>query len=273
MRKDQERCEESQRAGAAEKALIVLLCLLLTFPMDYIQAGRLPRPVMGSELPAPQEDKGLPADSAAYLNAEIVALRGDSISAGNAAELDSIPPTEVTADDYPYGLDGKIPFNPSPQRAVWLSALCPGLGQIYNRRYWKLPIVVGGFMGLGYATNWNNTQYQDYMQGYRDLLDNDPSTNSYMNFFPPNADESALDKTWVTQTFKTRKDYFRRNRDLCIISLVALYLICMVDAYVDASMAHFDISPNLAVDWSPTMMQSPGGKGSPAFGLNWALTF
>ncbi|MDE6298875.1 MAG: hypothetical protein K2M10_04430, partial [Muribaculaceae bacterium] len=62
--------------------------------------------------------------------------------------------TVVTADDYPYGLDGKKEFNPDPTRAVWMSALFPGLGQIYNRRYWKLPIVVGGFMGLGYATSW-----------------------------------------------------------------------------------------------------------------------
>ena len=111
---------------------------------------------------------------------------------GTSSGNDSIPPTEVTAEDYHYGLDGKIPFNPSPTRAVWLSALCPGLGQIYNRRYWKLPIVIGGFMGLGYATAWNSNQYQDYMQAYRDLLDNDPGTNSYMDFFPPTTDESTL---------------------------------------------------------------------------------
>lgn len=102
---------------------------------------------------------------------------------------------EVTAAGYSpeYGL--KRPFNPDPTRAVWMSALLPGLGQIYNRRYWKLPIIVGGFMGLGYATAWNNTQLSDYTRAYRDLMDNDPSTNSYMNFFPPTTSESDLDKS------------------------------------------------------------------------------
>ncbi len=66
--------------------------------------------------------------------------------------------TVVVADDYPYGFDGKKIFNPDPTRAVWMSALFPGLGQIYNRRYWKLPIVVAGFMGLGPSISWNNNQ-------------------------------------------------------------------------------------------------------------------
>lgn len=131
---------------------------MLSFPLDLFAQ----RPV--------------PADSTVNLDAEL---------AVRVEQTDSLPPTEVTADDYPYGLDGKIPFNPSPMRAVWMSALFPGLGQIYNRRYWKLPIVIGGFMGLGYATEWNNRQYADYMQAYRDLLDSDPTTKSYMDFFPP----------------------------------------------------------------------------------------
>lgn len=179
--------------------------------------------------------------------------------------------TIVVEEHSPYGLDGKKVFNPSPDRAVWMSALFPGLGQIYNRRYWKLPIVIGGFMGLGYATSWNNRQLQDYTQAYRDLTDDDPSTKSYMDFFPPNTSEDSLDKTWLTNVMRSRRDFYRRNRDLCIICCVGLYLLCMVDAYVDASLAHFDISPDLAVDWSPAMMINPSRKIS--VGLNWALTF
>jgi len=152
-----------------------------------------------------------------------------------------------------------------------MSALLPGLGQVYNRRYWKLPIVIGGFMGLGYATSWNNNMLQDYSQAYRDLTDNDPSTKSYMDFFPPNTKEEDLDKSWLTSVMQSRRDFYRRNRDLCIICCVGLYLLCMVDAYVDASLAHFDISPDLAVDWSPAMMINPSRKIS--LGLNWALTF
>ncbi len=190
--------------------------------------------------------------------------------AANTEAQDSVL-NVVVDENSPYGLDGKIPFNPEPNRAVWLSALFPGLGQIYNRRYWKLPIIVGGFMGLGYATSWNNNQFQDYSQGYRDLLDADPATNSYMNFFPPNTSEADLDQTWLTQTMKSRKDYYRRNRDLCIICLVGLYLLCMVDAYVDASLAHFDISPSLSMDLQPAMMLTP--DRNVAVGLNWAFNF
>ena len=74
-------------------------------------------------------------------------------------------------------------FNPDPMRAVWLSALFPGLGQIYNHRYWKLPIVVGGYVGLFYATTWNSRMLSDYQRAYLDIMDSDPGTNSYMDFF------------------------------------------------------------------------------------------
>lgn len=195
----------------------------------------------------------------------------EPLSAENIAEADTVL-TVVTDEKSPYGLDGKIKFNPSPTRAVWMSALFPGLGQVYNRRYWKLPIVVGGFMGLGYATNWNNNQLIDYTQAYRDLTDSDPDTNSYMNFFPPTTTEDSLDKSWLTSVVRSRRDYYRRNRDLCIICLVGMYLLCMVDAYVDASLAHFDISDNLSMDLAPALILSQQGL-KPGVGLNWAFTF
>ena len=180
--------------------------------------------------------------------------------------------TVVVADDYPYGFDGKKIFNPDPTRAVWMSALFPGLGQIYNRRYWKLPIIVAGFMGLGYGMSWNNTQYQDYSNGYMDLMSGDPDKKSYMNFFPPNTDEDSLDKTWLQSVLKNRKNYFRRNRDLCIICMVAVYLIAIVDSYVDAQLAHFDISPDLSMDISPGFYTEPLTRKY-SIGLNWAFTF
>lgn len=262
----------------SERCLLLALCVLLVFPFGLLTpsvhaSGVSETPVfsvVSGEEPEDFEpllnaDKGLPPDSTVNLDAELVLPMPENVN-------DSLPPTEVRANDYPYGLDGKKIFNPSPTRAVWLAALFPGLGQIYNRRYWKLPIVVGGFMGLAYATNWNNGQYQDYVQGYRDLTDSDPGTNSYMDFFPPTVDESQLDKSWLTRTFRSKRDYFRRNRDLCIICVVGLYLLCIVDAYIDASMAHFDISPNLSIDWSPAVMMQRN-TGKPAFGLNWALNF
>ena len=163
-------------------------------------------------------------------------------------------------------------FTPDPIRAVWMSALCPGLGQIYNRRYWKLPIVVGGFLGLGYGASWNNGMLSDYTRAYTDLMDNDPSTKSYMDFFPPNTDESTLNTTWLQQTLKSRKDYYRRNRDLCIICMVGVYLVAMVDAYVDASLSNFDISPDLSMQVMPALIQDPQNR-LPALGFQMAFNF
>ena len=237
------------------RPLYIFCCLLL--------AGIFSLPARGSILEAAQ----LPADSTVYLDADLLVREP-----GGYDEAADTVPTVVVDENSPYGLDGKREFNPSPTRAVWMSALFPGLGQVYNRRYWKLPIVVGGFMGLAYATNWNNNQLTDYTQAYRDLMDSDPSTNSYMNFFPPTTKEEDLDKTWLSNTMRTRRDFYRRNRDLCIICLVGMYMLCMVDAYVDASLAHFDISPDLSIDWSPAMMVNPSDR-KVSLGLNWALTF
>ncbi len=163
-------------------------------------------------------------------------------------------------------------FNPDPTRAVWLSALFPGLGQIYNRRYWKLPIVIGGYMGLGYATSWNNGMLRDYTRAYADIMDNDPNTRSYMDFFPSTTTEESLDKTWLTNVLQSRKNYYRRNRDLCIICMVGVYLVAMIDAYVDASLSHFDISPDLSMDLYPTLIPDERNK-LPGLGLQWAFNF
>ncbi len=163
-------------------------------------------------------------------------------------------------------------YSPDPTRAVWMSALCPGLGQVYNRRYWKLPIVVGGYLGLAYATSWNNTMLTDYTRAYRDIMDTDPTTKSYMDFFPPTVNESDLDKSWLTKVLQSRRNYFRRNRDLCIICMVGVYLLAMVDAYVDASLAHFDISTDLSMDVTPTLIRDTHSK-FPSVGMQWAFNF
>ena len=184
--------------------------------------------------------------------------------------IDSIAPSRFS--DYEVWEAREVEFNPDPTRAVWMSALFPGLGQIYNRRYWKLPIVVGAYLGLGYATSWNNGMLSDYTNAYRDIMDNDPSTNSYMNFFPPTTQESDLDKTWLTNVLQSRKNFYRRNRDLCIICMVGVYLLAMVDAYVDASLSHFDITPELSMDVAPSLIPDSRGQ-RPAVGLVWALNF
>ncbi|MCM1032598.1 MAG: DUF5683 domain-containing protein [Odoribacter sp.] len=188
------------------------------------------------------------------------------------AATDSVTASLKAPSPYDIWEETAETFNPDPTRAVWMAALFPGLGQVYNRRYWKLPIVVGAYLGLGYATSWNNGMLSDYTKAYRDIMDNDPSTNSYMNFFPPTTQESDLDKQWLTNLLQSRKNFYRRNRDLCIICMVGVYLVAMVDAYVDASLSHFDISPDLSMDIAPAIMQD-GRNTLPSLGLAWVLNF
>lgn len=196
-------------------------------------------------------------------------IEGDSI---HTAPVDSATVVLPAGSTWDADQERVYTFNPDPTRAVWLSALFPGLGQLYNRRYWKLPIIIGGYMGLGYATSWNNGMLCDYSRAYSDLMDNDPSTRSYMDFFPPTTNESDLNRTWLENVLKSRKNYYRRNRDLCIICMVGVYLLAMVDAYVDASLSHFDISPSLSMDVTPALIPDTRDK-YPGVGLQWALNF
>ena len=212
-----------------------------------------------------------------YVAADTIAGRPDSVEIvlGDVDMRGIIAaPDSALVQESPYDRweEREVAFNPDPTRAVWMAALFPGLGQLYNRRYWKLPIVVGAYMGLAYATTWNNGMLTDYTKAYRDIMDSDPGTNSYMNFFPPNTQESDLDRTWLTNVLQSRKNYFRRNRDLCIIAMVGVYLVAMVDAYVDASLSHFDITPELSMDVSPALFQEARGM-KPSIGLVWALNF
>ncbi|MDE6812450.1 MAG: hypothetical protein K2J28_01250 [Duncaniella sp.] len=203
-------------------------------------------------------------DSVAVIPVDTVALSVPTVRAAN----DSIRPSRWNEEQ-------SFTFVPDPTKAVWMSALFPGLGQLYNRRYWKLPIVIGAYMGLGYATNWNNTMLRDYTRAYSDIMDSDPNTKSYMDFFAPTVKEEDLDKAWLTNLLRTRKNMYRRNRDLCIICMVGVYAIAMIDAYVDAQLAHFDISPDLSVDIAPTLLpaETSGRFPLPGVGFYWALTF
>lgn len=146
------------------------------------------------------------------------------------------------------------PFKPSPKKAVLYSAIFPGLGQIYNRKYWKLPIVYGGFIGLTYAISWNGKYYNDYTDAYRAIMSEHRFEEGYIDqwkYFIRTKDQENIENITSAQLqqyqgdFKRKRDYFRRNRDLSIIGAVALYALCMIDAYVDAELFDFDISPDL----------------------------
>lgn len=202
----------------------------------------------------------------------------DSIINDFSTSLDSLSTTSVLIDSTAIVADTLLQeiqvssFDPDAMRAVWLSALCPGLGQIYNRRYWKLPIVVGGFTGLIYATTWNSRMFADYQQAYLDVTDTDPNTKSYMDFFPPYYTEDMIDQAWLKNVLKTRKDAYRHYRDYCIVGMVALYLVCIIDAYVDAEMYHFDMSSDLSMAVKPALIPV-SLQQQPALGLQCAITF
>ena len=133
-------------------------------------------------------------------------------------------------------------FRPDPQRALWLSLVLPGAGQIYNRKYWKLPFVYGGFLGCAYALMWNQQMYKDYSQAYLDIMDDDPNTNSFLEMLPPRYDITGREEQFK-RVFKRKKDFYRRYRDLSAFCFVGVYLLSVVDAYVDAQLSEFDITP------------------------------
>ena len=97
-------------------------------------------------------------------------------------------------------------FVPDPKRALWLSLVFPGAGQIYNRKYWKLPFFYGGFLGCTYAFKWNQQMYRDYSQAYLDIMDDDPNTNSYLDMLPPRYDITAINvKSTQANLYNTPK--------------------------------------------------------------------
>lgn len=171
-------------------------------------------------------------------------------------------------------------WRPSPKRAMWLAIVVPGAGQIYNRKYWKLPIFYGGFLGCYYAMRWNNMMYRDYSQGYIDLNDGNLETQSYNQFMHlgMTIDESKpTDVQRFSTKFKKRKDYYRRYRDMSAFILIGVYALSVIDAYVDASLSEFDISEDLSMKVSPTLMQNGGYTFNPvrttSLGVHCSLTF
>ncbi len=142
-------------------------------------------------------------------------------------------------------------WKPNPKRAMWMAIVFPGGGQIYNRKYWKLPIIYGGFVGCAYAWSWNNQMYTDYKQAYLDIMDDDDSTHSYDQFLHLGASINDSNKERYEKLFSQRKDRFRRYRDLSFFCILAVYGLSIVDAYVDASLSEFDISDDLTMRVEP----------------------
>lgn len=162
-------------------------------------------------------------------------------------------------------------WEPEPRVAVWLSLLVPGGGQIYNRKFWKLPIVYGGYVGCIYALTWNQSTYMDYQNAYVDIMDDDPNTKSYEDFLPPHYEIDTSMEDWLKDVFRQRKNKYCRWRDMSIFAFAGMYVVAAIDAYVDAELSHFDISPDLSFSVEPNIMIDH--KGAPTAGFSLALNF
>lgn len=154
----------------------------------------------------------------------------------------------------------KSKFKPDPIRSMWLGLVFPGGGQIYNRKYWKLPIFYGGFLGCAYALTWNGQMLKDYSQAYLDIMDTDPNTKSYEKMLPLGYDITGKEERFKT-IFKNKKNYFRKYRDMSIFAFAGVYMLAVIDAYVDAELSSFDISKDLSMSWGPTVIQQSPKSG------------
>ena len=145
----------------------------------------------------------------------------------------------------------------SPNKAALYSAALPGLGQIYNKKYWKLPLIGGAAVVTGYFINFNNRRYLLFRRSYFAEIDDDPET---INLVP----------RFNAEGLQRNLDYFRRNRDLLFITSGVIYLLNIVDAHVDAHLYTFDISEEVTFNSKPTFMTLPNGM--PVVGISLSLS-
>lgn len=158
--------------------------------------------------------------------------------------------------------DGVLNYNGpenSVKKATTLAMICPGAGQLYNKSYWKVPIVVGAFATMGYVIDWNARGYKRYRTAYNQVVNGQPD---------------EFEGRYSADYLKNMKDNFRRNRDLCIILTGALYLLNIVDAHVDAHLKDYDISDDLSVRLEPTVFQNYASRnGYYGVGMSLKVTF
>lgn len=179
---------------------------------------------------------------------------------------------KAETDSLQFKVSEKVKEPHSPKKAAMYSAIIPGWGQAYNKKIWKIPIVYAGFGTIGYFIGWNNNNYNTYKNAYVDLTDDDPETNSfndleaaqYYDLTNPTALSNFKDGLYKYQ------NYFRRNRDLLIISMIGFYGLNIIDASVDAHFFDFDISEDLSMNWQPTVQPY---RKELVYGVNFTFNF
>lgn len=226
-----------------------------------------------------QRRMGISRDSLRTTVAKKDSLVIDSLNQRNQMELQLLEaPIDTTVlaiktDSRQKGVpQPKKRFIPDSNRSVWLALVFPGGGQIYNRKYWKLPIVYGGFVGCTYALSWNNKMYKDYSQAYLDIMDDDPNTKSYEDFLPMSSSIAGQEERFK-EIFRKRKDVYRRQRDLSIFCFIGVYLLSVIDAYVDAELSDFDITKDIGLRVEPAVFNDGKNKNFGSVGLQCSLKF
>jgi len=171
---------------------------------------------------------------------------------------------------------GERVFKAEPLRATMLAVAFPGLGQVYNRKYWKVPFVYAGFGGVIFALSYNSTNYIKFMKAYQDFTDDIPGTDSYIeiirNVDPADYDRALHPETysWYKDRMLRQVDYFKKYRDLSYIGFAAWYLFTVLDANVDASLFNYDVSDKLELEVEPVKIPMSAYSG---IGLNVSLRF
>lgn len=224
--------------------------------------------------PAAAQKEEVSADSVSLTHAV-----SDSVVINRAVYEDSVVDGRIFMADTLKNVRSKrnwATWRPNAKRAMWLAIVLPGAGQIYNRKYWKLPFVYGGFVGCAYAMRWNNQMFRDYSQAYMDIMDDDPNTQSYNQFLHLGATIDASNIERYKEIFRKRKDRFRRWRDMGTFVMIGIYAFSVIDAYVDASLSEFDISDDLSLRVEPAVLNN-GRYNNPlrsgALGLQCSLKF
>ena len=153
------------------------------------------------------------------------------------------------------------------KKATTLSTICPGAGQIYNKSYWRVPIVIGGMASTIYTIDWNNRGYKRFKTAYALRVDYDKNPDKY-----PGGAADEFRGAYSATFLKNLKDSYRRNRDLCILLTAGVYMLQIIDAHVDAHLQDYDISDDLTMNLEPYFDYSPVGS-TPLMGVNMSLKF
>lgn len=247
----------------------MMMCLVAAWTMLAVNAAETEKQQTPSATQPAVVPDSLPSAARGAVAVDTVSmLNADSIYILNKVDSVGVKQKKAKRD--------WATWSPDPKRAMWLAIVLPGAGQVYNRKYWKLPIVYGGFLGCIYAWRWNNQMFRDYSQAYMDIMDDDPNTQSYNQFLHLGMQITDENKERYQNLFKRRKDYYRKYRDLSIFCMIGVYALSVIDAYVDASLSQFDISKDLSLKIEPSVMndrRSANPLKSSALGLQCSLNF